>query len=105
MYISAKIEKVIYKDCEAFSYRDSVKEEIDAMFDYCDTLTKENKVYDLDSLISELEDVGDTRTKTWELSCINTYANSSDCYMELMIKFENDFYISLEPRYYVEGRC
>jgi hypothetical protein len=102
MYISAKIEKVIYKDCEAFS---DMTPQVEAMFDYCDTLVKEKKVYDLDYLISELEDVGDTRAKTWELSCINTYANSSDCYMELMITFENDFYISLEPRYCVEGRC
>lgn len=103
MNINTKIDKVYFMDCEAFSGYD--KEEVNTMFDYCEDLIKEKKGYDLDSLISELEDVGDTRAKTWELSCINSFANSSDCYMELMIVFENDFYICLKPYYIVEGRC
>ena len=103
MNINAKIDKVFYKDCEAFGNYD--KAEIDAMFDYCDTLTKGKKSYDVNSLISELEDIGDTRAKNWELSCVNSFANSSDCYMELMITFDNEFYICLEPSYIVEGRC
>ena len=103
MRISDDIVKVYFMDCEAFD--NYGRDDVIAMFDYCDTLVKEKKGYDLDNLISELENIGDTRAKTWNLSCINSFANSSDCYMELMITFENRFYICLKPCYYVEGKC
>lgn len=100
MYINTRIDKVIYMDSEAFSESEYMND----MFDFCEGLN--NRIpYNLDELISDLEYVGNTRAKSWELSCINTFADSRDCYMELMITFENDFYICLKPYYTVEGRC
>ena len=101
MYINANITKAKYKFCECF---DDYTDDVSAMFDLCEELDEKSS-YDVDELVSQLEDVGNTRRKQWEISCANSFADSRDCYLEFMITFNNGFYICLQPSYLIEGRC
>ena len=100
MYINARINTGKVKFWECF---DEVDEYVESMFNTCESVTK--KPIDIDNFISDLETFGDTRAKSWELSCANSFANSKDCYLELMVTFDNGFYVCFEPSYLIEGKC
>lgn len=92
MYINTRITKGTVTDWGCF---DEVDEYVDAMFGTCDSVTK--KPIDIDDFISDLETFGDTRRKNWKL-----FGNNDN--LELVINFENGFYVCFEPTYYIEGR-